>query len=155
MRWEVPVLSATLYVTDYREAKLLPWQQEVMIIRDGPVWFITMVIGPACLVLQPDFIASTWNTASGKIILLVPVVCVRVHDCVHKTVGNTTSAVFKGPKYWPKTCPARVRMFHDHDASRLVQWWLLHSKIMKALWLSDSQVGTDVCAWNKVEWCND
>lgn len=94
----MPVLSATLYVTDYREAKLLPWQQEVMIIRDGPVWFITMVIGPACLVLQPDFIASTRNTASGKIILLVPVVRVRVHDCVHKTMGNTTPAVVKEPE---------------------------------------------------------
>lgn len=95
----MPVLSATLYVTDYREAKLLPWQQELMIIRDGTVWFITMVIGPACLVLQPGFIAGTSNTAGGKIILLVPVVCVRAYDWVHKTMGNTTPTLVKEPEY--------------------------------------------------------
>lgn len=27
-------------------------------LRDGPVWFITMVIGRGCLALQPHFIVS-------------------------------------------------------------------------------------------------
>lgn len=63
-------------ITAYRETKLLPWQHELMIMRDGYVWFITMVIGSGCLALQSDM-------TSGKIIPLVLVVsgeCVCVHN---------------------------------------------------------------------------
>lgn len=59
--------SAIPNVAAYREPRLLPWQQELIIIRDGPLWFITMVIGPGCLALQPDFIVSASNMTTGEI----------------------------------------------------------------------------------------
>lgn len=53
------VLSAILCVAAYREPETVAEATRTDDHqRDGPVWFITMVIGSGCLALQPDSIAS-------------------------------------------------------------------------------------------------